>query len=172
MYVVIISLFILLNTITFSSPLETIRIKNNTEQIHAITAFVSKRMGDVSLQIVTKLRKDDSIIFFKTYRLMRSKINAGYSTKYIERELLNCGVGSLNQDYQCLFLGIIMERLILRNKIDELVLYFNHKGILTDVYVLTTDNQKININDKQAKWLGIHRSELEKSGLLLPLSSR
>lgn len=172
MSIVIILLFILFNVNTFSSPLETIRIKNNKEQIHAIMAFVSKRMNDVSLQIVTKLRKDDSVKFLSTYKLMKSKINVGYSTKFIERELQNCGVGHLNQDYQCLFLGNILQRLILRDKIEELVIYFNNNGMLTDVYVLTTDNQKLNINEKQAKWLGIHRSELEEKGLLLPLSFR
>lgn len=172
MFIVLITLIINSQVNVYSSPIETIRIKDKKEYLHAITAFVSKRINDVSLGIVTKLRKEDSVKFLNTYKLMKSKINAGYSTQFIEKELQIHGAGSYNLDYQCLFIGIILQRLILRGKIQELVMYFNVNGLLTDVYVLTTDNLKIFINDKQSKWLIIHRSELETNGLLLPLSLR
>ena len=169
-----IMLFLLMNTQTsaFSSPLEIVRIQKNNEQIHAITTFIAQRMNDECFRITRKLRSEDSLTFTRTFTMMKSKINAGYSTKFIEKELQKQGVGSFNHDYQCLFIGIIFQSLILRGKIEELVLYFDMRATLTDVYVLTTDNLKITLNEEQSKWLRIQRSELEDKRLLLPLSIR
>lgn len=153
-----------------AQTLESIRIKGQRTQVQAIAEILADRINQHSPKIIETLREVDSISFTKNYAFMRSKINGGISSKYIEKELKNIGIGKQNLEYQTLFIGMIIKKLIREGSIEEIILFFDNKEDLTDVYIMTNDHQKLGLKEVQLKMAIIKRKEFEENGLILPLA--
>jgi hypothetical protein len=165
-------LFLLCNTILHAQMLESIKIQGPQKQVQAIAQIIADRVNEKSPNIITRLRESDSIAFSKNYALLKSKMNAGYSSRFIEKELQHNRTGKLNLDYQILFFGMVLINLIKEGTIDEIIMFFDQHSVLSDVYVLTSDHQKLGLKEVQLQLVKLNRSEFEELGLLLPLRSK
>ncbi|MFM6956561.1 MAG: hypothetical protein ACKOX1_08445 [Ignavibacteria bacterium] len=165
-------LFLLCQTILHAQMLESIKIQGTQKQMQAIAQIIADRVNEKSPSIIKRLRESDSMAFTKNYAFLKSKMNVGFSSKFIEKELNHNGIGQLNPDYQILFFGMVLTTLIKEGTIDEIIMFFDQYAVLSDVYVLTSDHQKLGLKEVQLQLVKLKRTEFEELGLLLPLRSK
>jgi hypothetical protein len=67
---------------------------------------------------------------------------------------------------------MVLTTLIKEGTIDEIIMFFDQYAVLSDVYVLTSDHQKLGLKEVQLQLVKLKRTEFEELGLLLPLRSK
>jgi hypothetical protein len=76
------------------------------------------------------------------------------------------------QQYQALFIRILLTTKVIELNSDTLWLYFNERDELTDFSISLDRKSKITVNHIHMKPTVIHRQDLEQQGLLLTITEK
>jgi hypothetical protein len=168
----IIILVWLCNTLPlFAQPIESVNITNATQAMKVISLLGDLLNADTR-QIVRKLRKVDSVHFDELYKHIRFMINNSYQYTSINEKVKKVGSEMYLQQYQALFIRILLTTKVIELNSDTLWLYFNEYDELTDFSISLHQKSKINVNHIHIMPTEIHRQDLEQQGLLLTITEK
>ena len=157
-------LLLLNNVISIAQPLESITINSRT---HAIVL-----VSTLGKAIVERLRKMDSVHFNTVYRHIRFMLNGTYKPSSINPLVKSIGSDHLLNEYQALFIRILLTTKWLSLDPEFVSLYFDDDNRLTDVSISLGKKNTIVINKNHVFPTKILRQELEEKGLLLSIAQQ
>ena len=76
------------------------------------------------------------------------------------------------EQYQALFMRILLTTKVIELNPDTLRLYFNEEDTLTDFSISLNRKSKINVNHTHIMPTEIHRQDFEQQGLLLTITEK
>ena len=168
-------LFILLFSIyhvcAFAQTSEVISI-NNRNHAMLIIANIGTMMEQGTHTLVSKLRTKDSVNFNNLYKHIRFMINNSYQYTSINEKVKKVGSEMYLQQYQALFMRILLTTKVIELNPDTLRLYFNEEDTLTDFSISLNRKSKINVNHTHIMPTEIHRQDFEQQGLLLTITEK
>ena len=168
-------LFILLFSIyhicAFAQTSEIISI-NNRNHAMLIIANIGTMMEQGTHTLVSKLRTKDSVNFNNLYKHIRFMINNSYQYSSINEKVKKVGSEMYLQQYQALFMRILLTTKVIELNPDTLRLYFNEEDTLTDFSISLNRKSKINVNHTHIMPTEIHRQDFEQQGLLLTITEK
>lgn len=168
-------LFILLFSIyhvcAFAQTSEVISI-NNRNHAMLIIANIGTMMEQGTQSLVSKLRTKDSVNFNNLYKHIRFMINNSYQYTSINEKVKKVGSGMYLEQYQALFMRILLTTKVIELNPDTLRLYFNEEDTLTDFSISLNRKSKINVNHTHIMPTEIHRQDFEQQGLLLTITEK
>jgi hypothetical protein len=168
----IIILVWLCNTLPlYAQPIESVNITTATQAMK-VTSLLGDLLNADTRQIVRKLRKVDSVHFDELYKHIRFMINNSYQYTSINEKVKKVGSEMYLQQYQALFIRILLTTKVIELKSDTLMLYFNERDELTDFSISLDRKSKITVNHIHMKPTVIHRQDLEQQGLLLTITEK
>ena len=168
-------LFILLFSIyhicAFAQTSEIISI-NNRNHAMLIIANIGTMMEQGTHTLVSKLRTKDSVNFNNLYKHIRFMINNSYQYTSINEKVKKVGSEMYLQQYQALFMRILLTTKVIELNADTLRLYFDEEDTLTDFSISLNRKSKINVNHTHIMPTEIHRQDFEQQGLLLTITEK
>jgi len=168
-------LFILLFSIyhicAFAQTSEVITIDNRNHAM-LIIAKIGTMMDQGTQSLVNKLRTKDSVNFNNLYKYIRFMINNSYQYTSINEKVKKVGSEMYLQQYQALFMRILLTTKVIELNSDTLRLYFNEQDTLTDFSISLHQKSKINVKHTHIMPTEIHRQDFEQQGLLLTISEK
>ena len=168
-------LFILLFSIyhicAFAQTSEIISI-NNRNHAMLIIAKIGTMIDQGTQSLVSKLRTKDSVNFNNLYKHIRFMINNSYQYTSINEKVKKVGSEMYLQQYQALFMRILLTTKVIELNADTLRLYFDEKDTLTDFSISLNRKSKINVNHTHIMPTEIHRQDFEQQGLLLTITEK
>ena len=168
-------LFILLFSIyhicAFAQTSEVISI-NNRNHAMLIIAKIGTMMEQGTHTLVSKLRTKDSVNFNNLYKHIRFMINNSYQYTSINEKVKKVGSEMYLQQYQALFMRILLTTKVIELNADTLRLYFDEEDTLTDFSISLNRKSKINVNHTHIMPTEIHRQDFEQQGLLLTFTEK
>ena len=168
-------LFILLFSIyhicAFAQTSEVISI-NNRNHAMLIIANIGTMMEQGTHTLVSKLRTKDSVNFNNLYKHIRFMINNSYLYTSINEKVKKVGSEMYLQQYQALFMRILLTTKVIELNADTLRLYFDEEDTLTDFSISLNRKSKINVNHTHIMPTEIHRQDFEQQGLLLTITEK
>ena len=168
-------LFILLFSIyhvcAFAQTSEVISI-NNRNHAMLIIANIGTMMEQGTQSLVSKLRTKDSVNFNNLYKHIRFMINNSYQYTSINEKVKKVGSGMYLEQYQALFMRILLTTKVIELNADTLRLYFDEEDTLTDFSISLNRKSKINVNHTHIMPTEIHRQDFEQQGLLLTITEK
>ena len=168
-------LFILLFSIyhicAFAQTSEVISI-NNRNHAMLIIAKIGTMMEQGTHTLVSKLRTKDSVNFNNLYKHIRFMINNSYQYTSINEKVKKVGSEMYLQQYQALFMRILLTTKVIELNADTLRLYFDEEDTLTDFSISLNRKSKINVNHTHIMTTEIHRQDVEQQGLLLTITEK
>ena len=168
-------LFILLFSIyhvcAFAQTSEVILIDNHNHAM-LIIAKIGTMMEQGTHTLVSKLRTKDSVNFNNLYKHIRFMINNSYQYTSINEKVKKVGSEMYLQQYQALFMRILLTTKVIELNADTLRLYFDEEDTLTDFSISLNRKSKINVNHTHIMPTEIHRQDFEQQGLLLTITEK
>jgi hypothetical protein len=169
-------LFIILVWLYFALPLiaqpiESVNITSATQAMK-VTSVLGDLLNADTRDIVLKLRKVDSAHFDELYKHIRYMINNSNQYTSINEKVKKVGSELYLQQYQALFIRILLTTKVIELNSDTLMLYFNERDELTDFSISLDRKSKITVNHIHMKPTVIHRQDLEQQGLLLTITEK
>ena len=168
-------LFILLFSIyhicAFAQTSEIISI-NNRNHAMLIIANIGTMMDQGTQTLVSKLTTKDCVNFNNLYKHIRFMINNSYQYTSINEKVKKVGSGMYLEQYQALFMRILLTTKVIELNADTLWLYFNEEDTLTDFSISLNRKSKINVNHTHIMPTEIHRQDFEQQGLLLTITEK
>ena len=168
-------LFILLFSIyhicAFAQTSEVISI-NNRNHAMLIIAKIGTMMEQGTHTLVSKLRTKDSVNFNNVYKHIRFTMNNSYQYSSINEKVKKVGSEMYLQQYQALFMRILLTTKVIELNADTLRLYFDEEDTLTDFSISLNRKSKINVNHTHIMPTEIHRQDFEQQGLLLTITEK
>ena len=168
-------LFILLFSIyqicAFAQTSEIISI-NNRNHAMLIIAKIGTMIDQGTQTLVSKLRTKDSVNFNNLYKHIRFMINNSYQYTSINEKVKKVGSEMYLQQYQALFMRILLTTKVIELNADTLRLYFDEEDTLTDFSISLNRKSKINVNHTHIMPTEIHRQDFEQQGLLLTITEK
>lgn len=164
-------LLLLNNVISIAQPLESITINSRTHAI-VLVSTLGEAMEKDTKAIVERLRKMDSVHFNTVYRHIRFMLNGTYKPSSINPFIKSIGSDYLLNEYQALFIRILLTTKWLSLDPEFVSLYFDNDNRLTDVSISLGKKNTIVINKNHVFPTKILRQELEEKGLLLSIAQQ
>ena len=155
----------------YAQPIESVNITNATQAMK-VTSLLGDLLNADTRQIVRKLRKVDSIHFDELYKHIRFMINNSYQYTSINEKVKKVGSEMYLQQYQALFIRILLTTKVIELNSDTLWLYFNERDEMTDFSISLDRKSKITVNHIHMIPTVIHRQDLEQQGLLLTITEK
>jgi hypothetical protein len=137
-----------------------------------IIAKIGTMMDQGTHSLVNKLRNKDSVNFNNVYKHIRFMINNSYQYTSINEKVKKVGSEMYLEQYQALFMRILLTTKVVELNSDTLWLYFNEEDILTDFSISLYRKSKINVNHTHIIPTEIHRQDFEQQGLLLTITEK
>ena len=137
-----------------------------------IIAKIGTMMEQGTHTLVSKLRTKDSVNFNNLYKHIRFMMNNSYLYTSINEQVKKVGSGRFLEQYQALFLRILLTTKVIELNADTLRLYFNEEDTLTDFSISLNRKSKINVNHTHIMPTEIHRQDFEQQGLLLTFTEK
>lgn len=137
-----------------------------------IIAKIGTMMEQGTHTLVSKLRTNDSVNFDNLYKHIRFMMNNSYLYTSINEQVKKVGSGLYLEQYQALFLRILLTTKVIELNADTLRLYFNEEDTLTDFSISLNRKSKINVNHTHIMPTEIHRQDFEQQGLLLTFTEK
>ena len=137
-----------------------------------IIANIGSMMEQGTHTLVSKLRTKDSVNFNNLYKHIRFMINNSYQYTSINEKVKKVGSEMYLQQYQALFMRILLTTKVIELNADTLRLYFDEKDTLTDFSISLNRKSKINVNHTHIMPTEIHRQDFEQQGLLLTITEK
>ena len=137
-----------------------------------IIAKIGTMMDQETHSLVNKLRTKDSVNFNNVYKHIRFMINNSYNYTSINEKVKKVGSERYLEQYQALFIRILLTTKVIELNSDTLWLYFNKEDILTDFSISLYRKSKINVNHTHIMPTEIHRQDFEQQGLLLTITEK
>lgn len=137
-----------------------------------IIAKIGTMMEQGTHTLVSKLRTKDSVNFDNLYKHIRFMMNNSYLYTSINEQVKKVGSGMYLEQYQALFLRILLTTKVIELNADTLRLYFNEEDTLTDFSMSLNRKSKINVNHSHIMPTEIHRQDFEQQGLLLTFTEK
>ena len=137
-----------------------------------IIAKIGTMMDQETHSLVNKLRTKDSVNFNNVYKHIRFMINNSYHYTSINEKVKKVGSERYLEQYQALFIRILLTTKVIELHSDTLWLYFNKEDILTDFSISLYRKSKINVNHTHIMPTEIHRQDFEQQGLLLTITEK
>ncbi len=137
-----------------------------------IIAKIGTMMEQGTHTLVSKLRTKDSVNFNNLYKHIRFMINNSYQYTSINEKVKKVGSEMYLQQYQALFMRILLTTKVIELNPDTLRLYFNEEDTLTDFSISLNRKSKINVNHTHIMPTEIHRQDFEQQGLLLTITEK
>ena len=137
-----------------------------------IIAKIGTMMDKETHSLVSKLRNKDSVNFNNVYKHIRFMINNSYQYTSINEKVKKVGSEMYLEQYQALFMRILLTTKVVELNSDTLWLYFNEEDILTDFSISLDRKSKINVNHTHIMPTEIHRQDFEQQGLLLTITEK
>lgn len=137
-----------------------------------IIAKIGTMMEQGTHTLVSKLRTKDSVNFDNLYKHIRFMMNNSYLYTSINEQVKKVGSGMYLEQYQALFLRILLTTKVIELNPDTLRLYFNEEDTLTDFSISLNRKSKINVNHTHIMQTEIHRQDFEQQGLLLTFTEK
>jgi hypothetical protein len=137
-----------------------------------ILAKIGTMMDQETHSLVNKLRTKDSVNFNHVYKHIRFMINNSYLYTSINEKVKKVGSERYLEQYQALFIRILLTTKVIELNSDTLWLYFNEEDILTDFSISLDRKSKINVNHTHIMPTEIHRQDFEQQGLLLTITEK
>lgn len=164
-------LLLLRNVLSIAQPLESITINSRTHAI-VLVSTLGEAMEKDTKAIVERLRKMDSVHFNTIYRHIRFILNGTYKPSSINPFVKSIGSDHLLNEYQALFIRILLTTKWLSLDPEFVSLYFDDDNRLTDVSISLGKKNTIVINKNHVFPTKILRQELEEKGLLLSIAQQ
>jgi len=164
-------LLLLSNVLSIAQPLESITINSRTHAI-VLVSTLGEAMEKDTKAIVERLRKMDSVHFNTVYRHIRFMLNGTYKPSSINPFVKSIGSDHLLNEYQALFIRILLTTKWLSLDPEFVSLYFDDDNRLTDVSISLGKKNTIVINKNHVFPTKILRQELEEKGLLLSIAQQ
>lgn len=164
-------LLLLNNVLSIAQPLESITINSRTHAI-VLVSTLGEAMDKDTKAIVERLRKMDSVHFNTVYRHIRFMLNGTYKPSSINPFIKSIGSDHLLNEYQALFIRILLTTKWLSLDPEFVSLYFDDDNRLTDVSISLGKKNTIVINKNHVFPTKILRQELEEKGLLLSIAQQ
>ena len=164
-------LFSIYQVCAFAQTSEVISI-NNRNHAMLIIAKIGTMMEQGTHTLVSKLRTKDSVNFNNLYKHIRFMMNNSYLYTSINEQVKKVGSGMYLEQYQALFLRILLTTKVIELNADTLRLYFNEEDTLTDFSISLNRKLKINVNHTHIMPTEIHRQDFEQQGLLLTFTEQ
>lgn len=164
-------LLLLNNVLSIAQPLESITINSRTHAIILVSTLGEALEKDTKA-IVERLRKMDSVHFNTVYRHIRFMLNGTYKPSSINPFVKSIGSDHLLNEYQALFIRILLTTKWLSLDPEFVSLYFDDNNRLTDVSISLGKKNTIVINKNHVFPTKILRQELEEKGLLLSIAQQ
>lgn len=164
-------LFSIYKVCAFAQTSEVISI-NNRNHAMLIIAKIGTMMEQGTHTLVSKLRTNDSVNFDNLYKHIRFMMNNSYLYTSINEQVKKVGSGLYLEQYQALFLRILLTTKVIELNADTLRLYFNEEDTLTDFSISLNRKSKINVNHTHIMPTEIHRQDFEQQGLLLTFTEK
>ena len=168
---VFVFLLLLNNVLSIAQPLESITINSRTHAI-VLVSTLGEAMEKDTKAIVERLRKMDSVHFNTVYRHIRFMLNGTYKPSSINPFVKSIGSDHLLNEYQALFIRILLTTKWLSLDPEFVSLYFDDDNRLTDVSISLGKKNTIVINKNHVFPTKILRQELEEKGLLLSIAQQ
>jgi hypothetical protein len=137
-----------------------------------IIAKIGTMMDQGTHSLVNKLRTKDSVNFNNVYKHIRFMINNSYQYTSINEKVKKVGSEMYLEQYQALFMRILLTTKVVELNSDTLWLYFNEEDILTDFSISLYRKSKINVKHTHIMPTEIHRQDFEQQGLLLTITEK
>lgn len=137
-----------------------------------IIAKIGTMMEQGTHTLVSKLRTKDSVNFNNVYKHIRFMINNSYQYTSINEKVKKVGSEMYLEQYQALFMRILLTTKVIELNADTLRLYFNEEDTLTDFSISLNRKSKINVNHTHIMPTEIHRQDFEQQGLLLTITEK
>ena len=137
-----------------------------------IIAKIGTMMEQGTHTLVSKLRTKDSVNFNNLYKHIRFMINNSYQYTSINEKVKKVGSEMYLQQYQALFMRILLTTKVIELNADTLRLYFDEEDTLTDFSISLNRKSKINVNHTHIMPTEIHRQDFEQQGLLLTITEK
>ena len=137
-----------------------------------IIAKIGSMMEQGTHTLVSKLRTKDSVNFNNLYKHIRFMINNSYQYTSINEKVKKVGSEMYLEQYQALFMRILLTTKVIELNPDTLRLYFNEEDTLTDFSISLNRKSKINVNHTHIMPTEIHRQDFEQQGLLLTITEK
>jgi hypothetical protein len=168
--VLLITLFIGCTVIQLlAQPLEVITINNATHATN-IVATLGDIMDKDTRTLVSILRKNDSMNFNNVFKHIRFIINGTYQPSSIDPFVKLVGSTHLINEYQSLFLRILLKTKWLHINPERVSLYFDAENVLSDCTIVLDKKNKILLKKQHFLSKKIDRQAFEQGGLLLSLT--
>ncbi len=164
-------LLLLNNVLSIAQPIESITINSRTHAI-VLVSTLGEAMEKDTKAIVERLRKIDSVHFNTVYRHIRFMLNGTYKPSSINPFIKSIGSDHLLNEYQALFIRILLTTKWLSLDPEFVSLYFDDDNRLTDVSISLGKKNAIVINKNHVFPTKILRQELEEKGLLLSIAQQ
>ena len=164
-------LFSIYHICAFAQTSEVISI-NNRNHAMLIIAKIGTMMEQGTHTLVSKLRTKDSVNFNNLYKHIRFMINNSYLYTSINEKVKKVGSEMYLEQYQALFMRILLTTKVIELNPDTLRLYFNEEDTLTDFSISLNRKSKINVNHTHIMPTEIHRQDFEQQGLLLTITEK
>jgi hypothetical protein len=164
-------LFSIYHVCAFAQTSEVISI-NNRNHAMLIIANIGTMMDQGTQTLVSKLRTKDSVNFNNLYKHIRFMINNSYQYSSINEKVKKVGSEMYLQQYQALFMRILLTTKVIELNADTLRLYFDEEDTLTDFSISLNRKSKINVNHTHIMPTEIHRQDFEQQGLLLTITEK
>lgn len=137
-----------------------------------IIAKIGTMMEQGTHTLVSKLRTKDSVNLNNLYKHIRFMINNSYQYTSINEKVKKVGSGMYLEQYQALFIRILLTTKVIELNADTLRLYFDEEDTLTDFSISLNRKSKINVNHTHIMPTEIHRQDFEQQGLLLTFTEK
>ena len=164
-------LLLLNNVLSIAQPLESITINSRTHAI-VLVSTLGEAMDKDTKAIVERLRKMDSVHFNTVYRHIRFMLNGTYKPSSINPFIKSIGSDHLLNEYQALFIRILLTTKWLSLNPEFVSLYFDNDNRLTDVSISLGKKNTIVISKNHLFPTRIQRQDFEEKGLVISIAQQ